>query len=50
MLFPYFKYTLAKAIVTYRSMNGNFKNSEDLTKINGFPIEKLEIISLYLEL
>jgi DNA uptake protein ComE-like DNA-binding protein len=49
MLFPYFKYSLAKAIVTYRSMNGDFKNSEDLTKINGFPSEKLDIISLYLE-
>lgn len=49
MLFPYFKYALAKAIVTYRSMNGDFKNSEDLTKINGFPSEKLDIISLYLE-
>ena len=49
MLFPYFKYALAKSIVTYRSMNGDFKNSENLTKINGFPSEKLDIISLYLE-
>lgn len=49
LLFPYFKYALAKAIVTYRSMNGDFKNSENLTKINGFPSEKLDIISLYLE-
>jgi DNA uptake protein ComE-like DNA-binding protein len=49
MLFPYFKYALAKSIVTYRSMNGDFKNSEDLTKINDFPIEKIDIISLYLE-
>ena len=49
MLFPYFKYDLAKSIVTYRSMNGDFKNSEDLTKINDFPSEKLDIISLYLE-
>lgn len=49
MLFPYFKYALAKSIVTYRSMNGEFKKSEDLTKINGFPGEKLDIISLYLE-
>ena len=50
MLFPYFKFSLAKAIVTYRSMNGDFKNFEDLTKINGFPSEKLDIISLYLYL
>ena len=49
MLFPYFKYALAKSIVTYRSMNGDFKNSEDLTKINDFPSEKIDIISLYLE-
>jgi DNA uptake protein ComE-like DNA-binding protein len=49
-LFPYFKYTLAKAIVTYRSMNGDFKGFEDLVKISGFPIEKLDIISLYLYL
>jgi DNA uptake protein ComE-like DNA-binding protein len=48
MLFPYFKYALAKAIVTHRSMNGDFKNNADLTKINGFPNEKLNIISLYL--
>jgi DNA uptake protein ComE-like DNA-binding protein len=50
LLFPYFKYALAKAIVTYRSMNGDFKNFEDLTRINGFPIEKLDIIILYLYL
>ena len=48
MLFPYFKYALSKSIVTYRSMNGDFKNNADLTKINGFPNEKLNIISLYL--
>lgn len=47
--FSYFKYTLAKQIVTYRSMNGNFNNIEDLTKIKDFPVEKAKIISLYLE-
>ncbi|MRX67112.1 DNA uptake protein ComE [Flavobacterium resistens] len=47
--FPYFKYVLAKQIVTYRSMNGNFNNIEDLIKIKGFPVEKAKIISLYLE-
>ncbi len=46
--FPYFRYALAKEIVTYRSMNGNFKSSEDLAKINGFPVEKVKIIELYL--
>jgi len=46
--FPYFKYALAKQIVTYRSMNGDIRNIEDLAKINGFPVEKLKIIELYL--
>ncbi|WPO76931.1 helix-hairpin-helix domain-containing protein [Flavobacterium sp. KACC 22761] len=47
--FPYFKNALAKQIITHRSMNGNFENIEDLTKIKGFPVEKAKIISLYLE-
>ena len=47
--FPYFRYALAKQIVTYRSMNGNIKNIEDLTNIKGFPVEKANIIGLYLE-
>ncbi|TDW44303.1 DNA uptake protein ComE-like DNA-binding protein [Flavobacterium sp. 270] len=47
--FPYFKYALAKQIITYRSMNGEFKNIEELSKIKGFPVEKAKIISLYLE-
>lgn len=49
MQFPYFKYPLAKSIVTYRSMNGEIKNAEDLIKIKGFPVEKTNIIVLYLE-
>jgi len=47
--FPYFRYGLAKQIITHRSMNGNFKNIEDLAKIKDFPVEKAKIISLYLE-
>lgn len=47
--FPYFKYSLAKQIITYRSMNGDFNNIEDLAKIKDFPVEKAKIISLYLE-
>jgi DNA uptake protein ComE-like DNA-binding protein len=46
--FPYFRYALAKAIVTYRSMNGDIKSPADLSKINGFPVEKVKIIELYL--
>lgn len=48
-LFPYFRYPLNKEIVTYRSMNNGIKNSEDLSKIKGFPIEKIKIIEKYLE-
>ncbi|MHC0446213.1 helix-hairpin-helix domain-containing protein [Flavobacterium sp. 3-218] len=47
--FSYFKYGLAREIVKYRSMNGNFNNIEDLAKIKDFPVEKAKIISLYLE-
>ncbi|MDX6183082.1 helix-hairpin-helix domain-containing protein [Flavobacterium sp. Fl-77] len=47
--FPYFRYALAKQIVTYRSMNGKITNIEDLVKIKAFPVEKAKIISLYLE-
>ena len=47
--FYYFKYALAKEIVTYRSMKGDFNNIEDLTKIKGFPVDKAKIIDLYLE-
>lgn len=46
--FPYFRYALAKEIVTYRSMNGDIKNVADLTKIKGLSIEKATIIALYL--
>ena len=46
--FPYFNYTLAKKIVVYRSMNGTIQSASDLTKIKDFPVEKIEIIALYL--
>lgn len=47
--FPYFKYALAKEIITYRSMNGDIKNSYDLRKIKDFPVDKENIIGLYLD-
>lgn len=49
MRLPYFKYPLARNIVAYRSMNGQFKNIEDLTKISAFPVDRIKIIALYLE-
>jgi DNA uptake protein ComE-like DNA-binding protein len=48
-LFPYFKYPISKNIVTFRSMNGDIKNIEDLTKIKGLSIDKANIIALYLD-
>tara|TARA_R110002126_G_scaffold178628_7_gene327668 strand:+ start:1512 stop:2399 length:888 start_codon:yes stop_codon:yes gene_type:complete len=47
--FMYFKNGLAREIVIYRSMNGDFADIEDLTKIKGFPVEKRNIIALYLD-
>ncbi len=49
MKLPYFRYPLAREIVTYRSMNGGIRSIEDLTKIKGFPVEKVKIIALYLD-
>lgn len=46
--FPFFKYQLAKDIVIYRTMNGEVK-LDDLSKIKGFPVEKIKIIAVYLE-
>lgn len=46
--FPFFRYQLAKDIVVYRTMNGDI-SIEDLSKIKGFPIDKIKIIALYLE-
>ncbi|UOK42577.1 MULTISPECIES: ComEA family DNA-binding protein [Flavobacterium] len=46
--FPFFKYHLAKEIVTYRSMQGAIKGKDDLRKIKDFPIDKVDIIALYL--
>lgn len=48
MQFPYFKYAVAKEIVIYRSSNGEIK-IEDLSKINDFPVDKINIIALYLD-
>jgi len=48
-LFPYFRYPLNKEIVTYRSMNNGIKSADDLIKIKGFPVEKLNIIDKYVE-
>ena len=48
MKLPYFRYALAREIVTFRSMNGRINSADDLTKIKSFPVEKVKIIALYL--
>ncbi|MDI9309970.1 MAG: helix-hairpin-helix domain-containing protein [Limnohabitans sp.] len=49
MKLPYFRYAIAREIITYRSMNGGIKGVEDLSKIKGIPVEKVKIIALYLD-
>jgi DNA uptake protein ComE-like DNA-binding protein len=48
MQFPYFGNGLAKKIIIYRSMNGDFKAAENLTFVKDFPSDKIKIIALYL--
>ncbi len=45
---PYIDYDLTKRIVQYRDRNGSIESIEDLKKIDSFPIEKFNRISLYL--
>lgn len=45
---PYIGYKVAKQIVTYRSMNGDFKNEADLTKIKDLSVEKIKYLTVYL--
>lgn len=46
---PYMNYFIAREIVKHRSMYGDFVNKEDLMEIEKFPIDKVDIISLYLK-
>jgi competence ComEA-like helix-hairpin-helix protein len=47
---PYIDYSLAKKIVSYRTLHGGFTKLDDIKKVENFPIEKYEIIILYLKL
>lgn len=44
----YIKYNLAKRIIAYRDSVGAFESIDQLTKIEGFPTDKIERIGLYL--
>ncbi|WP_224483509.1 ComEA family DNA-binding protein [Robertkochia aurantiaca] len=45
---PYFSEALAARIVAYRSMEFRIESLDELTKIQDFPSEKIDIIRLYL--
>ncbi|MGS4345467.1 ComEA family DNA-binding protein [Myroides odoratus] len=47
---PYLNYYLAREIVKYRSLHGDFVNKEQLREIEKIPLDKIHIISLYLEI
>ena len=46
---PYLRYSIAKEIVIFRSKFGDYKSINDLEKVNTFPIEKKDILKLYIE-
>ncbi|MET7030786.1 ComEA family DNA-binding protein [Sediminicola luteus] len=46
----YIPYELSRAIVAYREENGGITSFEELTEIQGFPEDKIDIIKLYLSL
>ncbi|MDO4727788.1 MAG: helix-hairpin-helix domain-containing protein [Bacteroidota bacterium] len=47
--FRYFNQKQAQEIVAYRSANGNIQGKDDLLKISHFPIDKIDIILVYLD-
>lgn len=46
----YIDYDVAHKIIEERTLRDGFKSLEELTKVEGFPLQKLEIIKLYLHL
>lgn len=46
---PYISYQLSREILIYRSKSDELLKIEDLKKIKGFPLDKLNIIALYLD-
>jgi len=47
---PYFNQKLAKEIVNYRKLHEQVSSFKELSKINGFPYDKIDRIKLYLTL
>lgn len=46
----YINYTLAKRLVGYRNVNGLYTSWDELRKVEGFPMDRIERIKLYLAL
>ena len=46
----YIDYEIAHRIIEERTLREGFKSLDDLTKVKGFPLNKIEIIKLYLRL
>ena len=46
----YIDYEIAHNIIEERTLREGFKSLEELTKVEDFPIKKIEIIKLYLHL
>jgi competence protein ComEA len=46
----YIDYEIANNIIEERTLRGGFKSIDNLTKVEQFPVNKLEIIKLYLQL
>ena len=47
---PYIDYEIAYGIIEQRTLRDGFKSLDELTKVKDFPINKIEIIKLYLTL
>ncbi|WP_417620104.1 ComEA family DNA-binding protein [Oceanihabitans sediminis] len=50
VLIPYIDYEVAHQIIEYRTLREGFQSLEELTKVKDFPIQKIDIIKLYLTL
>ncbi|WP_232530393.1 ComEA family DNA-binding protein [Flavobacterium columnare] len=46
---PYIKYPVAREIIGFRSMNNGIHSVDDLLEIKNFPVDKVKIITLYLD-
>jgi DNA uptake protein ComE-like DNA-binding protein len=50
VLIKYIDYEIANNIIEERTLREGFNSLDDLTKVEDFPINKIEIIKLYLHL